>query len=136
MAIANTLFNKRPTALDYSNIPTAVFADPNAATVGLGEEAARSRFGEIDIYAARFKPLKHTLSGSSEQVFMKLVVERATDRVLGAHMVGADAGEVIQGIAIAIKCGATKAQFDTTIGVHPTVAEEFVTMRTARKPAT
>jgi glutathione reductase (NADPH) len=136
MAVANTLFKQRPTAIDYSNIPTAIFADPNAATVGLGEEAARSRFGDIDVYTARFRPLKHTLSDSKEQVFMKLVVERASDLVVGAHMVGVDAGEVIQGIAIALKCGATKAQFDATIGIHPTAAEEFVTMRTARKPAT
>ncbi|MCE9640286.1 MAG: glutathione-disulfide reductase [Betaproteobacteria bacterium] len=135
MAVANTLFNRRPTTVDYSNIPTAIFADPNAANVGLGEEAARAQHGEIDVYTARFRPLKHTLSGSKEQVFMKLVVERASDRVVGAHMVGVDAGEVIQGIAIALKCGATKAQFDATIGIHPTAAEEFVTMRTARKPA-
>ena len=135
MAVANTLFNKRPTALDYGNIPTAVFSDPNAATVGLSEESARSSHGEIDIYAARFRPLKHVLSDTKEQVFMKLVVDRASDKVLGAHMIGDDAGEVIQGLAIAIKCGATKAQFDSTIGIHPTAAEEFVTMRTPRTPA-
>jgi glutathione reductase (NADPH) len=133
MAVANTLFNNRPTALDYANIPTAIFANPNAATVGLSEEAARAQHGDIDIYAARFRPLKHTLSGSSEQMFMKLVVDRASNRVLGAHMIGSDAGEIIQGIAIAIKCGATKAQFDATIGIHPTAAEEFVTMREPRK---
>ena len=135
MAVANTLFNQRPTAVDYTNIPTAIFADPNAATVGMGEEAARSRYGEIDVYTTRFRPLKHTLSDTAEKVFMKLVVERASDRVVGAHMVGVDAGEVIQGIAIALKCGATKAQFDATIGIHPTAAEEFVTMRVPRKPA-
>jgi glutathione reductase (NADPH) len=133
MAIANTLFNQRPTAVDYENIPTAIFADPNAATVGMGEEAARTRYEEIDVYATRFRPLKHTLSDTAEQVFMKLVVERASDRVIGAHMVGVDAGEVIQGLAIALKCGATKAQFDATIGIHPTAAEEFVTMRVPRK---
>ena len=133
MAVANTLFNNRPTALDYDNIPTAIFADPNVATVGLSEESARAQHGEIDVYAARFRPLKHTLSGSSEQMFMKLVVDRASNRVVGAHMIGADAGEIIQGIAIAIKCGATKAQFDATIGIHPTAAEEFVTMREPRK---
>jgi len=134
MAVANTLFNQRPTAVDYTNIPTAIFADPNAATVGLGEEDARARYGEIDVYTTRFRPLKHTLSDTAEQVFMKLVVERASDRVIGAHMVGVDAGEVIQGLAIALKCGATKAQFDATIGIHPTAAEEFVTMRVPRKP--
>ncbi|HLF23057.1 MAG TPA: glutathione-disulfide reductase, partial [Burkholderiales bacterium] len=133
MAVANTLFNHRPTALDYENIPTAIFANPNVATVGLSEENARSRGGAIDVYASRFRPLKHTLSGSDEQMFMKVVVERASNRVVGAHMVGADAGEIIQGIAIAIKCGATKAQFDATIGIHPTAAEEFVTMREPRK---
>ncbi len=133
MAVANTLFNNRPTALDYDNIPTAIFADPNVATVGLSEENARAQHGEIDVYAARFRPLKHTLSGSSEQMFMKLVVDRASNRVVGAHMIGADAGEIIQGIAIAIKCGATKTQFDATIGIHPTAAEEFVTMREPRK---
>jgi glutathione reductase (NADPH) len=132
MAVANTLFNQRATLVDYENIPTAIFSDPNAATVGLSEENARSRHAEIDIYAARFRPLKHTLSGSDEQIFMKLVVARATDRVVGAHMVGADAGEIIQGIAIAMKCGATKAQFDATIGIHPTAAEEFVTLREPR----
>lgn len=133
MALANTLFNNRPTALDYENIPTAIFANPNVASVGLSEEKARSRFGSIDVYATRFRPLKHTLSGSDEQMFMKLVVERASNRVVGAHMVGADAGEIVQGIAVAIKCGATKAQFDATIGIHPTAAEEFVTMREPRK---
>jgi len=133
MAVANTLFNHRPTALDYENIPTAIFANPNVATVGLSEGNARSRGGAIDVYASRFRPLKHTLSGSDEQMFMKLVVERTSNRVVGAHMVGADAGEIIQGIAIAIKCGATKAQFDATIGIHPTAAEEFVTMREPRK---
>jgi glutathione reductase (NADPH) len=134
MAVANTLFNNRPTALDYANIPTAIFANPNAATVGLSEEKARVQYGEIDVFAERFRPLKHTLSGSNEQMFMKLVVDRASNRVVGAHMIGADAGEIIQGIAIAIKCGATKAQFDATIGIHPTAAEEFVTMREPRKP--
>jgi glutathione reductase (NADPH) len=133
MAVANTLFNNRPTALDYENIPTAVFANPNVATVGLSEESARSRYSDIHVFSARFRQLKHTLSGSSEQMFMKLVVDRASDRVVGAHMVGTDAGEIIQGIAIAIKCGATKAQFDATIGIHPTAAEEFVTMREPRK---
>ena len=133
MAVANTLFNNRPTALDYENIPTAIFSNPNVATVGLSEETARSRGGAIDVYASRFRPLRHTLSGSDEQMFMKLVVERASNRVVGAHMIGADAGEIMQGIAIAIKCGATKAQFDATIGIHPTAAEEFVTLREPRK---
>ncbi|HSN40500.1 MAG TPA: glutathione-disulfide reductase [Burkholderiales bacterium] len=133
MALANTLFNNSPRRMDYSNVPTAVFSHPNVATVGLGEDEARERHGEIEVYAARFRPLKATLSGSAGRVFMKLIVDRKTDRVLGVHMVGADAGEVIQGFAVALKCGATKAQFDATIGIHPTGAEEFVTMREARR---
>jgi glutathione reductase (NADPH) len=129
MWLARTLFRGEPTPVDHENVPTAVFANPNLATVGLSEEAARERYGEIDIYKALFRPLKLTMTEKKERVFMKLVVERASQRVVGAHMIGIDAGEVIQGMAIAIKLGATKAQFDATIGIHPTVAEEFVTMR-------
>jgi len=130
--LANTLFNNSPRRMDYDNVPTAVFSHPNVATVGLGEDEARKRYGEVEVYATRFRPLKATLSGSAERVFMKLVVDRKTDRVLGVHMVGAEAGEVIQGFAVALKCGATKAQFDATVGIHPTGAEEFVTMRAPR----
>lgn len=130
--LANALFNNSPRRMDYDNVPTAVFSHPNVATVGLGEDEARKRHGEIEVYVARFRPLKATLSGSAERVFMKLVVDRKTDRVLGVHMVGADAGEVIQGFAVALQCGATKAQFDATVGIHPTGAEEFVTMRAPR----
>ena len=132
MLLANALFNNSPRRMDYGNVPTAVFSHPNVATVGLGEDEARERYGEVEVYAARFRPLRATLSGSAERVFMKLVVDRKTDRVLGVHMVGADAGEVIQGFAVALKCGATKAQFDATVGIHPTGAEEFVTMRAPR----
>lgn len=128
MALAKTLFRDQPTSLDYENIPTAVFAIPNVATVGLSEEAAR-KLGSVEIYKTGFRPLKHTLSGSDEKTFMKLVVDTASRRVVGAHMIGPDAGEIIQGIAIALKCGATKEQFDSTIGIHPTAAEEFVTLR-------
>ncbi len=128
MALAKTLFRDQPTSLDYENIPTAVFAIPNVATVGLSEEAARKR-GSVEIYKTGFRPLRHTLSGSDEKTFMKLVVDTASRRVVGAHMIGPDAGEIIQGIAIALKCGATKEQFDSTIGIHPTAAEEFVTLR-------
>ncbi len=128
MALARTLFQDKPTSLDYENIPTAVFAIPNVATVGLSEEAARKR-GAVEIYKTGFRPLRHTLSGSEEKTFMKLVVDTASRRVVGAHMIGPDAGEIIQGIAIALKCGATKEQFDSTIGIHPTAAEEFVTLR-------
>ncbi len=129
MWLVRTLFRGEPTAVDHEHVPTAVFANPNLATVGLTEEKARERYGEVDIYKAYFRPLKLTLTEKKERVFMKLVVDRASQRVLGAHMIGLDAGEVIQGVAIAIKMGATKAQLDETIGIHPTVAEEFVTMR-------
>ena len=129
MWLARTLFRGEPTPIDHENVPTAVFAHPNLATVGLSEEKARERFGELDIYKTYFRPLKLTVTEKKERVFMKLVVDRASQRVVGAHMIGPDAGEVIQGIAIAVKLGATKAQFDATIGIHPTVAEEFVTMR-------
>ena len=129
MWLARTLFRNEPTPVDHENVPTTVFADPNLATVGLSEEKARERYGNVDIYKAHFPPLKLTMTGKKERVFMKLVVDRKSQRVLGAHMIGADAGEVIQGVAIAVKVGATKAQFDATLGIHPTVAEEFVTMR-------
>ena len=129
MALARTLFRGEPTPVDHDNVPTAVFADPNLATVGLSEERARERFGNLDVYKASFRALKHTLGAHEERTFMKLVVDAASQRVLGAHMIGPDAGEIIQGIAIAVKLGATKAQFDATIGIHPTAAEEFVTMR-------
>ena len=130
MAVANTLFNDKPTRPGYLNVPTAVFSTPNCATVGLTEEQARQANFQVDIYKTSFKPLRHTLTGRDERTMMKLVVDQVTDRVLGCHMFGPDAGEVIQGLAIALNCGATKAQFDATIGIHPTAAEEFVTMRT------
>ena len=129
MAVANTLFNNKPTRPSYLNVPTAVFSTPNCGTVGLTEEQARGRNFKIDIYRTFYKPLKHTLTGRDERTMMKLVVDQKTDRVLGCHMVGPDAGEIIQGLAVALNCGATKAQFDATIGIHPTAAEEFVTMR-------
>ncbi|MEN3953008.1 glutathione-disulfide reductase [Iodidimonas sp. SYSU 1G8] len=130
MAFTATQFAGRPTSMDYRDIPTAVFTQPPIGTCGLTEEEARARYDEIDIYKADFRPMKHTLGGASERTMMKLIVDAKTDRVLGAHMVGADAGEIIQGVGIAIKCGATKAQFDQTVAIHPTAAEEFVTMRT------
>ncbi len=129
MALAKTLFRGEPTLMDYHDIPTAIFAIPNVATVGLPEELAIARGYTVDIYKTQFRSLKHTLSGSEEKTFMKLVVDAATQRVLGVHMMGAEAGEIIQGMAIALKCGATKVQFDSTIGIHPTAAEEFVTLR-------
>ncbi len=129
MALARNLFNDQPINMDYDNIPTAVFCQPTIGTVGLTETQARERFGDIDVYKSDFKPMKHTLSGRDERTFMKLIVDVNTDRVVGAHMVGPEAGEIMQGVAIAIKAGATKAHFDETIGIHPTAAEEFVTMR-------
>ncbi|MCC6210120.1 MAG: glutathione-disulfide reductase [Burkholderiales bacterium] len=129
MALAKTLFGGTPTPVDHENVPTAVFAHPNLATVGLSEEKARERHGKVDIYKTAFRSLKHSMGGSEEKIFMKLVVDAASQKVVGAHMLGPDAGEIIQGIAIAVKLGATKAQFDATIGIHPTAAEEFVTMR-------
>jgi glutathione reductase (NADPH) len=134
-ALARTLFGGQPTRVDYGGIPTCVFSQPPLGAVGLTEEQARDRHGDIDVYRSRFTPLKHALTGSGEKTFMKLLVRRTDDRVVGAHMVGADAGEIIQGIAIAMKAGATKAQFDQTIGIHPTSAEEFVTMRTPAERA-
>ena len=134
MAVANTLFSNKRVSLDYENVATAIFSTPNCGTVGLSEEQACQRDFEIDIYISSFRPLRHTMTGSAEKTMMKLVVDRATDRVLGCHMVGPDAGEVIQGFAVALNCGATKAQFDSTIGIHPTAAEEFVTMRTKAEP--
>ena len=128
-ALAETIYNDNPIEADSSNVPAAVFSQPPVATVGLSEEDARALYGEVTVYRAKFRPMKNTLSGRDEQTMMKLVVDRATDRVVGCHMVGPDGPEIIQGIAIAIKCGATKKQFDQTLGLHPTAAEEFVTMR-------
>ncbi|HEY4318596.1 MAG TPA: glutathione-disulfide reductase [Herbaspirillum sp.] len=130
MVVASALFQDGARKISYENIPTAVFSHPNVGTVGLTEAQAREQFGEVKIFKSEFKALKHTLSGSTERALMKLIVDAASDRVLGAHMVGADAGEIMQGFAVALNCGATKAQIDTTIGIHPTIAEEFVTMRT------
>jgi glutathione reductase (NADPH) len=110
-------------------VPTAVFSQPNVGTVGYTEEQAEQLFGELRIFQSDFRPMKHTLSGRDERSLMKLIVEAATDRVVGLHMVGPDAGEIVQGMAIAIQMGATKADFDRTIGIHPTAAEEFVTLR-------
>jgi glutathione reductase (NADPH) len=129
MALANTLFGGRPTRPDHEDVPSAVFSQPAIGTVGLTEVDARERYGDVDVYRSRFRPLKHTVTGRDEQTMIKLVVDRASDRVVGCHMVGPEAGEIIQGLAIAVKCRATKAQFDATIGIHPTSAEEFVSMR-------
>ena len=130
MCFLKTVFDGVPTAPIYQDIATAVFSTPPIGTVGLTEEEARAKYGKVDIYKSRFRPLKHTITKRDHFSFMKLIVDRATDKVLGAHMIGDDAAEIAQGLGIALKCGATKAQFDATIGIHPTAAEEFVTMRT------
>jgi glutathione reductase (NADPH) len=129
MALVDHLFGAGQRSVDYGLIPTAVFTHPNIGTVGLTEAAARARFGDVRVFRSEFKALKHTLSGNTERTLMKLVVDAQSDRVVGVHMVGADAGEIVQGFAVALKAGATKAVFDATIGIHPTAAEEFVTMR-------
>lgn len=131
MAVARRLFKPeqyRP--VDYKMIPTAVFSLPNIGTVGLTEEEAREAGHDVVVFESRFRPMKLTLTECQEKTLMKLVVDGKTDKVLGCHMVGPDAGEIVQGLAIALKAGATKRDFDDTIGVHPTAAEEFVTMRT------
>jgi glutathione reductase (NADPH) len=130
MLVADRLFNGGAEHMDYSGVPTAIFSHPNVGTVGLSEEQAVASGHKIDVYRSVFTPLKHTVSASGDKVLLKLVVDRESDRVLGVHMVGDDAGELLQGFAVAIKCKATKAQFDATVGIHPTIAEEFVTMRT------
>jgi len=133
MALVQTLFLGNPTTVDYENVPTAVFSMPTISTVGLTEEQARTKCGcAIDVYVSRFKPMKNTLSGRDERTLMKMIVERATDKVLGIHVLGPDAAEMVQGFAVALKCGVTKAQMDSTIGIHPTAAEELVTMRDKR----
>ena len=129
MAVVDHLFGEGARRVDYTGIPSAVFTQPNLATVGYTEAAARERFGAVRTYVSEFRSLRHTLSGSGERTLMKLVVDDATDRVVGVHMVGSDAAEIVQGFAVALKAGATKTVFDATVGIHPTAAEEFVTMR-------
>jgi glutathione reductase (NADPH) len=133
---ADTEFGKKPRRADHRDVPSAVFCQPEMANVGLTEEQARQTLGDLRVYASAFTPMKYTLAGRKQRTFMKLIVEAATDRVVGCHMVGDDAAELIQGLAVAVKAGATKAQFDATVGIHPTAGEEFVTMRTARPEPT
>jgi glutathione reductase (NADPH) len=128
-AVAMTLFGGVETPVDLDDVPSAVFSQPPVGTVGLSEARAVEKLGQVDIYKTNFRPLRHTLSGRDERTFMKLVVDAATQRVVGAHMVGADAPEIIQGIGVGVKAGLTKAQFDATLGIHPTAAEEFLTLR-------
>jgi glutathione reductase (NADPH) len=127
--VVKNLFGGGSPKVNYDGVPSAVFSNPPIGTVGLTEEEARAEHAAVDIYKSTFTPLKQTLAGSGEKTLMKLVVARDTDRVLGVHMVGPDAAEIIQGFAVALTCGATKAQFDATLGIHPTAAEELVTMR-------
>jgi glutathione reductase (NADPH) len=129
---ADTEFGNKPRKADHRDVPSAVFCQPEMANVGLSEEEARMTLGELRVFTSAFTPMKYTLAGRKQRTFMKLIVEAATDRVVGCHMVGDDAAELIQGLAVAVKAGATKAQFDATVGIHPTAGEEFVTMRTAR----
>jgi glutathione reductase (NADPH) len=128
-AVANTLFNARPTSVAHNNVPSAVFSQPPVGTVGDTEAQAIAKYGPVEVYQTTFRAMKHTLSGRQEKTLMKLIVEPASQKVVGAHMVGADAPEIIQGIGIAVVAGLTKAQFDATVGIHPTAAEEFVTLR-------
>jgi len=129
MCFVSTVFGGKPLPVDHELIPTAVFSQPGIGACGMTEEAARQRHKNIDIYKAEFRPMKHTLSGREERMLMKLIINADTDKVLGCHILGADAGEMIQCLGVAIKMGATKADFDATMAVHPTAAEEFVTMR-------
>ncbi len=128
-AFADTVFGNMPRIADHSNVPSAVFSQPPVATVGLSEEDAGEKYSNIDTYTSEFKILKHTLTENTERTLMKLVVDADSDKVVGAHMVGSDAAEIMQGIAIAMKAGAKKADFDATVGIHPSSAEEFCTMR-------
>jgi len=129
-AFADTVFGKKTVKVDHSNIPTAVFTQPEVGTVGMSEEEARATFSHVDIYKTNFRSIKSTISGSESRVLMKLVVDGATDIVVGAHIVGPEAAELIQVLGICVKLKVTKADFDATVAVHPSAAEELVTMRT------
>jgi glutathione reductase (NADPH) len=133
-AFADTVFGNLPRQPNHRDVPAAVFSQPSVGNVGLTEEQARSEIGAVDIYKSTFTPMKHTLTGNDEKTLMKLIVDSETDRVLGCHVVGPDAAEMVQGIGIALRCNATKAQFDATVGIHPSAAEELVTMRTKWTP--
>jgi len=128
-AIAETLYNNNPIRMDHNDVPTAVFSEPEIGVIGLTEHQARERLAIVDVYKTSFRPMKATLSGRNTRSFMKLLVDGKTDRVVGCHIVGPDAGELIQIIGVAVRMGATKADFDATMAVHPTAAEELVTLR-------
>jgi glutathione reductase (NADPH) len=128
-AVADTVFGGKPTKVDHTNVPTAVFSEPELGTVGLTQAQAAARFARVDVYKTMFRPMKATLSGRDTTMFFKLLVDGASDRVVGCHILGEGAAEMIQLVGIALKMGATKADFDATMAVHPTAAEELVTMR-------
>jgi glutathione reductase (NADPH) len=129
MCFVRTVFGGEPTKPDHQDVASCIFSHPPIGTVGLTEAEARERFGAVDVYKSSFRPLELVLTGNQERTLMKLVVEPKSDRVVGVHVLGRDAGEIIQGFAVAVKCRATKAQFDATVGIHPTSAEELVTLR-------
>ena len=131
-AFSETLYNNNPMKTDYNDVPSAVFSQPPIGSVGLAEHEAKEIYNDIDVYISGFRPMKYTLTNNTERGLQKLIVDRKTQRIVGAHMIGLDAAEIIQGIGIAVKMNATKADFDATIGIHPTAAEEFVTMRDKR----
>lgn len=128
-AFAETVFNNNPSKVDYEGIPTAVFSEPEIGTVGLSETEAREKYGDIHIYKSKFRPMKNTMSGRDERMLMKLIVDVESNRVVGCHILGSDAGEIAQSVAIAMHMGATKADFDATIALHPSAGEELVTMK-------
>lgn len=134
-AFADTEFGNKRRVVNHELVPSAVFSQPSIASVGLNEEQAAASYGELDVYESQFEAMKNSLSGRKEQTYMKLIIDRASQKVLGVHLIDPDSAEIMQGIAIAVKMGATKADFDAVIGIHPSTAEEFVTMRTARAPA-
>ncbi len=134
-AFADSFYGGRPRRADHSNVASAVFSQPPIASVGFSESDASEKFGAVRVFESQFRAMKNTLSGRGEKTYMKLVVDVDSDRILGVHMMGPDCGEIMQGLAVAVKMGATKADFDATIGIHPTAAEEFVTMRMPRQPS-
>ena len=134
-AFVETAFHDRPTAFDHADVPTSVFSQPPIGSVGLSEAQARHQFGKVDVYMTRFRPMRTILAGREDRVLMKLVVDAKSDRVVGCHVVGPDGPEMIQLAAIAVKAGLTKAQWDSTCALHPTVAEELVTLRERYVPA-
>jgi glutathione reductase (NADPH) len=133
MALTKTIFGEQPTKPDHHNVPTAVFSHPQIATVGMSEEQAQAAYGNVDVYTSSFRPMRNTISGNAGRTFMKLLVAADTDVVVGCHMVGPDAAEIMQGMGVAVKMGITKAQLDSTVGIHPSAAEEFVTMRSVTR---